>query len=152
MWVEQRLHRERLERLMGIREQALLTPHQSALDNSFRLGLLYLSPKIIPVTTLLPCPQHWCAPGVRGGSACRACYYCGGCLRPRQLVPAGSLCLRKAVTPGLWGIASFCKQTSLYTGLLPPFWFHFLKVFQNKLSSLVQLPLGLDFHLFLVIF
>lgn len=39
----------------------------------------------------------------------------------------------------------------MYSGLLLPFLFHFLKVVQNKFSPLVLLALGLDFHVFLVI-
>lgn len=42
-------------------------------------------------------------------------------------------------------------ETLMYSGLLPPFLFHFLKVVQNKFSLLVLLTLSSDLHLFLVI-
>lgn len=49
------------------------------------------------------------------------------------------------------GVLLLSADRDLYTGLLPSFLFHFLKVFQKKFSLLVLLALGLDFHLFLVI-
>lgn len=74
-----------------------------------------------------------------------------GALHPRQLMPAGGLCLRKAVTSGLWGVTPFCKQRLYIHRTSPTLLFHFLKVFQNKFSLLFLVALGLDIHLFLVI-
>lgn len=71
---------------------------------------------------------------------CAVC--CGECLDPSQLMFPGGL---------VSGVLLLSAETFVYTGLLPSFLFHFLKVFQNKFSLLVLLALGLDFHLFLVI-
>lgn len=72
-----------------------------------------------------------------------------GCCGPRQFDAYWEPVSEEGCQPWFVGYYFLLQtETFTYTGLLPPFLFHFLKVFQNKFSLLVLLALGLDFHFF----